>query len=85
MASADRHAGILASQNGTAGSTGSSLPVLPAATVWNLIDSLWDQLSDVLGDISSLTGQLADEGALELRGRLGNAHLAAVMAAAVKR
>lgn len=85
LLAADRRASLLPSQGAGAATGGSTLPTLSTATVWNLVDALWDQMSGVLGDISGLADQLADEGSVELRGRLGNAHLAAVLAAAVKR
>jgi hypothetical protein len=42
-------------------------------------------LLQVLGDVGALADHLADEGAGELRGRLGNANLAALLAGSVYR
>jgi hypothetical protein len=50
-----------------------------------LLQHLLCLLLQVLGDVGALADHLADEGAGELRGRLGNANLAALLAGSVYR
>jgi hypothetical protein len=84
LEAAERRAELLAA-GPEQGSAGCSPATLPAPAVAHLVDALWGQLASILGDAAGLADALADEGACELRGRLGCAHLAALLSAGVHR
>ncbi|WIA41354.1 hypothetical protein OEZ86_004947 [Tetradesmus obliquus] len=69
----------------SAAGPGGVLSMLSLLRVVDLVDALWEHMPQVLGDVGALADCLADEGAGELRGRQGNANLAALLAGSVYR